>query len=366
MTGRRERYVLLNPGPVTLTESVRESLMQRDMCHRESAFSELMGEVRDRLCQVYESEREAWTSVLLTGSGTAAVESMVGSLVTGVGTALVAANGVYGERMESMLKHAGKNPVMVRSDWTDPIDFDEVEEQLKQVSSIEHVIAVHHETTTGRLNDLDRLAAICSRHGKRMLIDGVSSFGGERLELDNWPIDAVAATANKCLHGIPGIAFVLMPRAFAEGLRAGAPSLYLDLATNFAAQQKGYPAFTPAIQSLYALKRALVELESDGGWQQRYEIYRSRSARVMTALGEFGIEPLLISPQDRSSVLTAYRLPAGNDYDSLSEPLLEQRIVIYAGQKELERIIFRIAVMGDLQEDDFQTLIATIGQACVS
>jgi 2-aminoethylphosphonate-pyruvate transaminase len=362
MTGSRERYVLLNPGPVTLTDSVRESLTQRDMCHRESAFSALMREVRDRLGHIYNS-KQTWTSVLLTGSGTAAVESMVSSLVSGERTALVAANGVYGERIESMLKHAGKSPVMVRSEWSDPINFDAVEEKLQQVSSITHVIAVHHETTTGRLNDLGRLAAICTRHGKRMLIDGVSSFGGEQFDLDNWPIDGFAATANKCLHGIPGIAFVVMPQVVAEKLRPSASSLYLDLATNYTAQEKGYPAFTPAIQSLYALKQALIELEAGGGWQQRHRMYCQRSEKVNSALNEIGIQPLLPRAEDRSSVLTAYRLPEGNDYDSLSNPLLENRIVIYAGQKELEKIIFRISVMGDLREGDFQMLFATIGEA---
>ncbi|MCE3015540.1 MAG: aminotransferase class V-fold PLP-dependent enzyme [Pirellula sp.] len=362
MSVPNERFVLLNPGPVTLTDTVRDSLTQRDMCHRESAFSDLMRDVRGQLCHIYDSE-QAWTSVLLTGSGTAAVESMVSSLVSGERTALVAANGVYGERIESMLKHAGKCPVMVRSEWADPIDFDAVEAKLQQESSIKHVIAVHHETTTGRLNDLGRLAELCTRYGKRMLIDGVSSFGGEKLDLDHWPIDGIAATANKCLHGIPGIAFVLVPRTVSEKMRPSASSLYLDLATNHSAQEKGYPAFTPAIQSLYALKQALIELEAAGGWQQRHQLYCQRSTKVAAALEEIEIQPLLVNATDRSSVLTAYRLPRDCDYDSLSQPLIENRIVIYAGQKELERIIFRVAVMGDLREDDFERFFQTIGEA---
>ena len=360
MKDPQERTVLLNPGPVTLTDSVRDSMRQRDMCHRETAFSDLMHDVRSRLCQIYKTESDKWTSVLLTGSGTAAVESMVSSIVSGSKTALVAANGVYGERITNMLKHAGKSPIMVRSDWTDPIDFDAVEMQLQSEKSIEHVITVHHETTTGRLNDLDRLAEICTRYGKRMLIDCVSSFGGERIDLDKWPIHAIAATANKCLHGIPGIAFVLTQRDLVENLQSRASSLYLDLATNYSAQENGYPAFTPAIQSLYALKQALLELESGGGWQDRHKTYSQRSDRVFDALKAINIQPLLPEKEDRSSVLTAYRLPDGANYDSFSNPLLEKRIVIYAGQKELERIIFRIAVMGDLQEDDFKTLLSTI------
>ena len=357
-----ERFVLLNPGPVTLTETVRQSMTKRDMCHREPDFSELMRDIRRRLCSVYDGTDD-WTSVLVTGSGTAAVESMVSSLIRGAGTALVAANGVYGERMAKMLTCAQKQPHVVQSDWQAPIDFAAVQQQLQAEPAIEHVIAVHHETTTGRLNDLRRLAEICSRYGKRMLIDTVSSFGGEAIDFDNWPIDAVAATANKCLHGITGIAFVLVRKELMLSPRSQSSSLYLDMATNFAAQENGFPAFTPAIQSMYALQQALIELSDTGGWQARNETYRKRSQLVTAAFQQMGIQTLLPDPADHSSVLTAYRLPTGKRYEQISQPLQHERIVIYAGQKELERIIFRVAVMGDLQDKDLEKMLSIVRQS---
>ncbi len=354
-----ERYVLLNPGPVTLTDSVRAALAGRDMCHREQAFADLMSEVRAQLLNVYQTPGADWTSVLITGSGTAAVESMISSLVQAPNQALVCTNGVYGERMATMLQRAGKAAIQVRSPWQDAIDFAEVENQLRQHASIKHVIAVHHETTTGRLNDLDRLAELCVEYDKRMLIDAVSSFGGERIDFDNWPLDAVAATANKCLHGVPGIAFVVVRRECVQG-KTSASSLYLDLATNFAAQEGGFPAFTPAIQSIYALHQALTELHSGGGWLGRHEVYRQRTQRVTEALAEQGIAPLLSSPTARSAVLTAYLLPESLDFKAISDPLQKEGIIIYAGQKHLEEIIFRIAVMGDLEEHDFEKLFRVL------
>lgn len=354
-----ERYVLLNPGPVTLTDSVRAALAGRDMCHREQAFSDLMTEVRQQLLDVYETAVADWTSVLITGSGTAAVESMISSLVQSPNQSLVCANGVYGERMTTMLQRAGKAPIQVRSEWQDDIDFAEVENRLRQHNSIKYVIAVHHETTTGRINDLDRLAELCVKYDKRMLVDAVSSFGGERVDFENWPLDAVAATANKCLHGVPGIAFVVVRRPCVQD-KTCASSLYLDLATNFAAQEGGLPAFTPAIQSMYALHQALCELHDGGGWSSRHDMYRQRTLRVTEGLTGLGIAPLLPSPTVRSAVLTAYRLPEALDYETISTPLQKERIIIYAGQKQLEKIIFRIAVMGDLDDHDFEKLFRVL------
>jgi 2-aminoethylphosphonate-pyruvate transaminase len=360
-----ERYVLLNPGPVTLTDSVRQSLMGRDMCHREEQFSQLMGDVRQMLTSVY-GNRDAWGSVLVTGSGTAAVESMVSSIVEGAKTSLVCANGVYGERIVSMLERAGKPAVQVRSEWNAAIDFEAVEKTLQSTPSIKHVIGVHHETTTGRLNDLDRLATLCARFEKRMLVDGVSSFGGEQIDFDQWPIDAVAATANKCLHGVPGIAFVIARKDLLRGDLPGSSSLYLDLSTNYSAQESGFPAFTPAIQSLFALRQALIELEEEGGWKSRRDTYRKRSETVTETLEQLGISPYLTNAQDRSCVLTAYRLPNSKTYPMFSDPLLSRNIVIYAGQKHLEKTIFRLSFMGDLHDSDLETLTTTIGKVIES
>src|SRR5262249_39470271 len=146
--------------------------------------------------------------------------------------ALVVANGIYGERLATILQAQGKEHDIVRSAWTEPMNIEEVERRLAGDARFTHVLAVHHETTTGRLNDLAALGAICRRRGVALLVDGVSSFAGEPIDFEAWNIEAVAATANKCLHGVPGIAFVLArKRAFEERV-SGARCLYLDLFRN--------------------------------------------------------------------------------------------------------------------------------------
>lgn len=354
----RERIRLLNPGPVTLTESVRRAMLGPDLCHREPAFADLMADVRTRLRDVYEADQ--METVLITGSGTSAVEAMVGTLVPADRPVLVCANGVYGERIDQMLRLQGKQPILQRHEWTEAIDLEAVGARLADTPEISSVIAVHHETTTGRLNDLEALGEICREYETPMLVDAVSSFGGAPLPLERWNAVACASNSNKCLHGVPGIAFVLARPDLLTPESSHAPGLYLDLSTSFAAQEAGYPAFTPAVQAMYALHQALVELEQEGGWQARAARYAERTGRLVTGLSALGIEPLL--GEGRSDILTSFRLPVRTTFDELYAHLRAEDFVIYAGQKQMFDSIFRVAVMGDLHLDEIDRLVELVAE----
>lgn len=350
------RMRLLNPGPVTLSRRVRESLMGQDLCHRCPEFGDLQSDVRARLAAVYPEAAQHYAAVLVTGSGTAAVEAMVGSLVPKDGKALVVANGVYGERIASMLQIHKTPYEVIRSDAEQPMNVAEVDRRLAGDHGISHVIAVHHETTTGRLNVMSVLGEICRERQVSLLLDAVSSFGGERLDFENWNLQACAATANKCLHGVPGVSFVLARREILKMSESNAPCLYLDLFRNFREQEAGYPLFTPAVQVTYALQEALRELEEQGGWQRRRQQYQQRSEVVRRGLLELGQE-LLLDEQHCSPVLTSFRMPEGIDFDNLYRELKARGFVIYPGQRALNGKIFRIAVMGDLTEEDMREFV---------
>jgi 2-aminoethylphosphonate-pyruvate transaminase len=347
---------------VTLTRRVRQALLRPDLCHREPEFTALQADVRGRLARVYPGLGDRYTAVLLTGSGTAAVEAMVGSLVPRAGKALVVENGVYGERMSSILAAQGKAFDTVRSAWTEPIDLAAVERKLLGDSGVSHVLAVHHETTTGRLNDLAGLGEICRRRGVSLLLDTVSSFGGEAIDLDGWNVEACASTANKCLHGVPGIAFVLVRKSALEERPSAACSVYLDLHRNYQEQRKGHPLFTPAVQSLYALDEALRELEDDGGWEWRHEHYAALSRLVRGGLAERGVK-LLLPERECSSTLSSFLLPEGVVFQELYERLKQAGYVIYPGQQALKESIFRVAVMGDLSRRDMEGFLDAFSRA---
>ena len=172
------RYILLNPGPVSISDGVRKAAVSHDLCHREPEYFSLQDRVRSALLKVYGCDRDEWTSVLLAGSGTTALEAMLSSLLPRDARLLVIANGVYGERISRIAEIHGVEHHSVGHEWTDPIDFKRVEEALAG-DDFTHVAAVHHETTTGRLNDVARLAGLCEQHGAELLLDAVSSFGAE-------------------------------------------------------------------------------------------------------------------------------------------------------------------------------------------
>ena len=362
------RTILLNPGPVTLSDRVRNALTGGDWCHREPEFASLVQEINGALAGVHPDLAGDCEAALLTGSGTAAVEAMLASFAPDERRTLVIANGVYGERMARMLAAHGKPHRMLHNEWTRGIDIAALERALEQDADISHVAVVHHETTTGRLNDLEMIGRTCRAWGAQLLLDGVSSFGAERIAGRDWNLAAVAATANKCLHGAPGLSFVLARRDCWAAPPARPGSVYLDLHAYHRAQHgDGFSPFTPAVQVAFALREALAEHREQGGWQARRELYRRRAARIGGVLSALGVTTLL-SPSEYSAVLWSYRLPPGMTYERLHDALKLRGFVIYAGQGHLSPDIFRIAHMGDIREDDMERLCAAltsvVGRRC--
>ena len=360
---------LLNPGPVSMTERVRAALACEDVCHREPEFRELVGRVRERIASVYaDTNAGGYVPVLLGGSGTCAVETML-SLVAKDGSSLVVANGVYGERIAAMLKAQGKHHEVIASAWTSGLDLDAAEAALKRGpvgaapgQRFGHVLTVHHETTTGRLNDVAALGALATRHGVPMLVDAVSSFAGEELRLAEWNIEALAGTANKCVHGAPGVSFVLA-KDTAMKRPSGATSVYLDLSRHAADQAKGSTPFTLPTHVTRAFDEALAELAEEGGWKARLATYRARSSRVRSVCREASAPLLLDAESAYGSTLTSFRLPAGHTYENLHAALKRDGFVIYAGQGKFDGAIFRIAVMGDLSSADLDRLATSLRAA---
>jgi 2-aminoethylphosphonate-pyruvate transaminase len=257
---------LLNPGPVNLTERVRHSLLQPDLCHRESEFFDLQDEARQRLLTSYALDPATWCAVLMTASGTGAVESMVAALVPAAGRVLVVENGVYGERIAQICAQYHIAHERIVGDWMEAPQLDAIAARLDAASPdsrFSHIAIVHHETTTGRLNDLEPIGAICRARAVGLIVDAVSSFGAEALNFADDCLMAVAGTANKCLHGVPGVSFVVVRRAALA--RAASRTYYLDLGRLARLQDERGTPFTPAVHAYYGLVEALREFSELGG-----------------------------------------------------------------------------------------------------
>jgi 2-aminoethylphosphonate-pyruvate transaminase len=341
---------------VTLSSRVRDALARGDWCHRELEFAELTRSINSRLASVYEAADADYRAVLVTGSGTCAVESMLATLAPADTKTLIAANGVYGERMASMLQAMGRPAVVVSSPWTAPIDMEAVNRLLDEDPHISHIVAVHHETTTGRLNAIGDLGELCVARNISLMLDTVSSFGAEEIGFRDWNVVALAGTANKCLHGVPGLSFVIADKAQFSQERHNPGSVYMDLARYYQTQHDdGYSPFTLAVQAAFALDAALDELAESGGWKARRQRYREIGQTVRSCLQNLGIETL-IPEAELSSVMSSYRLPSASDYQIFHDTLKKSGFVIYAGQGNLSDKAFRIAHMGDIRDDDVRAL----------
>jgi 2-aminoethylphosphonate-pyruvate transaminase len=237
-------------------------------------------------------------------------------------------------------------------------DWDAVAARLDH-GSFSHAALVHHETTTGRLNDLSALAEVCRARGVGLVSDCVSSFGAEEIDFANAGLEAVAGTANKCLHGVPGVSFVIARRAALA--RAARRTYYLDLGRLARSQDERGTPFTPAVHACYGLVEALREFVDEGGRPARHRRYAALAERVRSGLAERGIEAA-IPARESSVVLRAYRLPPMMTYTMLHDALKAEGFVIYAGQSHLTSTLFRISTMGDVSSGDIDRLLQCIAR----
>ena len=228
----------MNPGPVNVTDKVRDAQLRGDLCHREPEFSDLMWSIRKKLLLAFGIEQE-YSAILITGSGTAALEMAVSSCLTPGRSILVIQNGVYGERIGKIADAYKMDKHTLHYDWGEIPRLEEIEKILKSNPSIEVISMVHHETTTGLLNPLPEIATLAKQYNKQLLVDCISSLGGDDINFEKHPIEFVAGTANKCIHGLPGVSFVLhRKKDFARIKDIPARSVYLHLAGHHNAQER--------------------------------------------------------------------------------------------------------------------------------
>ncbi|MCS6924319.1 MAG: 2-aminoethylphosphonate aminotransferase [Candidatus Binatia bacterium] len=353
------QYILLNPGPVNVSPRVRDALLRGDVCHREEEFSDLVAAIRSKLLRAFAPR--GYTAVPLSGSGTLAVEAMVSSALPAGTKLLVINNGVYGERILRMAEAHRIPTVELRYGWTERPDLTQIEQVCAHDPTVGAIALVHHETTTGLLNPVAQVGVLAQRMGKMLLVDAVSALGGEELDLERDGIDVCACTANKCVQGLPGVAFVLVREKVMQKMRDyPRRSFSLHLPLHWEAQERRSVPFTPAVQAWYALDAALDELleETVAGRIQRY---RAAAQLLRHGFSQLGLQPLLPAAYQSNS-LTSLFLPAGMTYRALHDALKERGFVIYEGQGELQSGIFRVANMGHLTLDDFRRFLESLGE----
>ncbi len=346
--------ILLSPGPVNVSARVRAALQRPDLCHRESEFSDLMQEIRQKLVRAFVPGAEAdYTAVLLTGSGSAAVEAAFLSSLPSGKRALVINNGVYGERLSAIVGVHRLGVAEFKLDWGTRPDPEKLRLALRQHPEVHVVAMVHHETSTGMLNPVKEMAEVADSLNRVFVLDSVSGLGGEALDVAGPHLYMVAGSSHDCLQGIPGVSFVLVRKGFMERMKAYPKrSWYLHLPYYYEDAEKGSSPVTPAVQVFQAFDEALNELLEEGV-AARIQRYKHAAALIRNKMGELGMKPVL-PVEYQSNSLTAYYLPEGVTYRALHDKVKEQGYSICPGLGPLEDKIFRVANMGALTEQQIE------------
>jgi len=356
----RER-VLLNPGPAVVSDRIHRAIAGPDLCHREPEYTALFARVKAKLLTAAQVPDD-WSVVLIGGSGTSAMEAMTGSAVMPGRKILVCRNGIYGDQIATIAERRGREVVSIRAPHTEPIDPAAVAAALDADPEIDAVAVIYHETTTGLLNPVHEIAAEANRRGVVTLVDAISALGSEPLRAVESGIDFIAGTANKNLHGLPGVAFLLMsPRAHQRANEVPPQSLYFDLPGYLRAEAKSTVPFTPPVPSIYGLEAALDEL-ADEGLEHRIAHYRARMAYLDGAFARLGLEPV-VAPANRSGSVRSLPLPAGVSYDTLHDAVKRDGFVIYAGLGDAAATNFRVCALGALGVGALEGFVASLERA---
>lgn len=361
-------YLLLTPGPLSTTATVRAAMLQ-DSCTWDADYNQGVVEpIRRELVRLatgpeYESD---YSAVLLQGSGSYVVESVLGSAIGVDECLLIINNGAYGARMGEMARCLGLRHHELDCGETSRPEPAAIEAMLVRHPEITHLAMVHCETTTGMLNPLDEVAALCQRRGIRLIVDAMSSFGGIPIDMRRLGIEFLISSANKCIQGVPGFGFVIARRAALTACAGRARSVSLDLHAQWQTmeQQGGKWRFTSPTHTVLAFAQALRELDEEGGIEARHQRYRENQHTLVAGMAALGFAPLL-PEQWQSPIITAFYSPTHPDYRfaDFYQRLKGQGFVIYPG-KVSQADCFRIGNIGDVTPERVRCLLAAMASAC--
>lgn len=347
-----KRNILLNPGPATTTDSVKYAQVVPDICPREQEFARLMRKIRKDLVKIVKGDR-GYTSILFAGSGTAAMDSCISSVVSRGKKIAIINNGLYGERMIKIARAYRIPYVEINFEWDSLPDLRKVRNILRNDRNISYLAAVHHETTTGILNPIKEIGAVAKENNCTFIVDTISSFAGIPIDIKDCHIDFMFSTSNKCIQGMAGISFVICDVGELEKIKDYPKrSFYLDLYRQYEFFEKtGEMQFTPPVQVAYALQQAIKEYFNEGGGK-RYKRYTKNWQVLREGLQELGFA-FLLKEEEESRILTTIMETDDRHYsfNKMHDLLYKKGFTIYPG-KIGKKNTFRLANMGAIDHRD--------------
>jgi alanine-glyoxylate transaminase/serine-glyoxylate transaminase/serine-pyruvate transaminase len=347
---------LMIPGPVGLTDEVTAALAAPVVAHYGDDWMPVFDETIALLRRVLQTANDVF---MIPGSGSAATDAALGSLLGSGEKVLIASNGTFGLRMVAIAENYGHDVNHIPFPPDRPVDPDALRDHLEADPNIRLIGLVHHETSTGMLNPLREVAALAREYDVPILVDAIASIGGVSVPVDEWGLDVVVAVGNKCLAAPPGLGLVSVSER-AWRLMSSQPrrnhGWYLNLETwrEYRERWAGFHPYpttlpTPTILGLRASLKRIVA----GGLEEHYARHTRAAQKVregMLALG-FG---LFLDDAYVCPMVTAFTLPGGVSQDGVVRFLLrEHNIAIARGIGDLREDIIRVGHMGLATSDEY-------------
>jgi 2-aminoethylphosphonate-pyruvate transaminase len=353
--------LLLTPGPVSTSRSVKSAMM-RDRASGGDEFHAELAEVRAYMVGLVHGG-DAYAAIPLPGSATYANESVIAQLVPAGGKLLIQTNGVYGDRLIEIASHLGTPHAVIRTAPFTPPTAEQFEQAIVADPAITHVMIVHCETSTGVLNPLDSVAAVCQRHTKGLFIDAVASFGAIDIDARKLSFQAVTVSSNKCLQGVPGLGWAVVEKTALENARGQGASLALDLwDQNQHMDRMTAFRFTPPTQVVAAFAQACREHAQEGGTAARLARYQRNWRRLIDGMRQMGFTTV-VPDEFASPIVATFHNPdhPAFSFQALFAGMKKRGFIIFPGRLALANT-FRIGCMGDVTEADISEAMQAVAE----
>lgn len=357
-----ERSILLNPGPATTTDTVKYAQVVKDICPREKEFGDIMEYISIELTK-FVANIQQYSTILFGGSGTAAVEAIISSVVGEDEVIFIINNGAYGERMVEIAKAYELNYIEYKSELFVKLDLKQIEKIIANNKNIKYISVVHNETTTGFLNDIYGLGNICLKYNVELIVDAMSSYGAIPIDMIDMNIAYLASSSNKNLQGMAGVSFVVAKNDSLENIKhKKTRNLYLNLYKQYEGFLKNFQMrFTPPVQTLYALKQAIEETKNET-IEKRYERYSKSWETLVQGLDKLNFK-CYIQGNIHSKIITVIQEPENKAYnfDDMHDYLLKRGFTIYPGKISALNT-FRVANIGNIDYKDIESFLTVLKQ----
>jgi 2-aminoethylphosphonate-pyruvate transaminase len=352
--------LLLTPGPVSVSYSTREAMLT-EYSSGDVEFTDNLRHARAYLVSVANGGAD-YTAVPVPGSATYANEAVIAALVPPGRTLLVHSNGIYGDRLAEICEALGTPVAMLRTGPFTPPAVAEFAAMLDADPAISHIFIVHCETSTGLINPLEEVAALCRARGIGLLVDAVASFGAMPIDAPALGLQAITVSSNKCMEGVPGIGWAIVQR---EALEAATKPkmLALDLADQAQHMDRtGLFRFTPPVQVLAAFAQACREHAAEGGVPARLARYQANWRRLVDGMRQMGFRAA-VPDQHASPIVATFHNPEhpAFDFDTLYQGMKRRGYIIFPGRLALANT-FRIGCMGAVTETDIAAAMVAVAE----